>query len=294
MAFYFNFARGWRIGFAALSFLVCALSGAQAGPALWVAKSRSATVYLFGTVHVLPKSTTWMNPKIESALADSGELWTEADIGDLSDAVSAIRHYGMATPGETEQLLPAEYRSRYERQIVQTGLNPVIFAHARPWLADILLSTGAMQRAGAGAAGVDMALLGYAHDHKLLTPTFETMDEQFAMLSDMPQDAQIASLEDAIDEFDQAGPIFSEMLGAWQAGDAAKLDDLINQKMRAKSEVVWTELILRRNEKFADRIGDRLQGQGTAFVAVGAGHLVGSDGIPALLERRGFTVTRIE
>ena len=294
MALYFNFARGWRIGLAALSFLVCALSGTQAAPALWVAKSRSATVYLFGTVHVLPKSTTWMNPKIESALADSGELWTEADIGDLSDAVSAIRHYGMATPGETEQLLPAEYRSRYERQIVQTGLNPVIFAHARPWLADILLSTGAMQRAGAGAAGVDMALLGYAHDHKLLTPTFETMDEQFAMLSDMPQDAQIASLEDAIDEFDQAGPIFSEMLGAWQAGDAAKLDDLINQKMRAKSEVVWNELILRRNEKFADRIGDRLQGQGTAFVAVGAGHLVGSDGIPALLERRGFTVTRIE
>jgi uncharacterized protein YbaP (TraB family) len=128
----------------------------------------------------------------------------------------------------------------------------------------------------------------------MLTPTFETVDEQFAMLSDLPQVAQISSLEDAIDEFDQAGPIFSKLVDAWQSGDEDKLDKLINQTMKEKNEAVWTEIILRRNERFADKISDRLQGSGTAFVAVGAGHLCGSDGIPQLLERRGFTVKRIE
>ena len=278
-----------------LALAICLYGGAVcAAPALWVAKSRSATVYLFGTVHLLPKSTAWMTPNIQSALAESTELWTEADVGNLAAGIDAIRHYGIAAPGETEQLLPADYRTRYERQIAKTGLSHVLLSHARPWLADMLLTTSAIARLGDGATGVDMVLLSYARDHKLVTPTFETMDQQFAMMSDLPQEAQIASLENAIDDFDQAGPIYSDMLKAWQTGDQARLDTLINQELKAKNALLWTELILRRNEKFAERIADRLQGSGTAFVAVGAGHLCGSDGVPALLERRGFMVSRVE
>jgi uncharacterized protein YbaP (TraB family) len=279
---------------ASLLILLGLLTGARANPALWMVKSQSATVYLFGTVHLLPKTSLWLDPKIKAALAGSSELWTEADIGDLSNDIDAIRHYGIAAPGETEQLLPPSYRARYAAQVAKSGLNTTLLAHARPWLADMLLTTSALARAGAGVTGVDMALLAYAHEHSLLTPTFETTNEQFAMMSDLPQAAQIASLENAIDEFDRAGPIYSDMLNAWQAGDQAKLDTLINLELKAKNEQLWTELILRRNEKFADRLGDRLQGSGTAFVAVGAGHLCGSDGVPALLTRRGFTVTRVE
>jgi uncharacterized protein YbaP (TraB family) len=274
--------------------LVSLLSQAQADPGLWIVKSRSATVYLFGTVHVLPRTVTWMDPKIQAALAESSELWTEADIGDLSEGIDAIRHYGMGDAGETEHLLPPEYRARYASQIAKTGLSATFLARARPWLADMLLTTSAIQRAGGGDSGVDVVLLAYAHDHKLATPTFETMEQQFAMMSDLPRDSQIASLENAIDEFDHAGPIYGQMLAAWQSGDQAKLDTLVNLQLKAKNELLWTELILRRNEKFADRIGDRLQGSGTAFVAVGAGHLCGSDGMPALLMRRGFEVTRVE
>ena len=278
----------------AFAALLCLAPGVRANPALWMVKSRSATVYLFGTVHVLPRTITWLDPKIQAALAASSELWTEADIGNLTDGIDAIRHYGIAAPGETEQLLPPAYRARYASQIVKTGLSTTFLSRARPWLADMLLTTSAIQRAGGGETGVDMVLLAYAHDHKLLTPTFETMDQQFAMMSDLPQDAQIASLENAIDEFDHAGPIYGDMLAAWQSGDQDKLDKLINQELKAKNELLWTELILRRNEKFAEHIGDRLQGAGTAFVAVGAGHLCGSDGVPALLQRRGYEVTRVE
>jgi len=280
--------------FFALAVFFSLLQTARADPALWVASGRSATVYLYGTVHVLPKSVVWMDDKVKKALAASTELWTEADVGDLSEAVTAIRHYGIASPGQTEALLPPEYRLRYERQIGQTGVPAVLFAHAQPWFAEVLLTTSAIQRAGANQSGVEMTLLAYARDHKMLTPTFETVDEQYAMMSDLPQAAQIDSLEDAIDEFDRAGPIFSQLVDAWQAGDEKKLDKLINQTMRAKNEIVWTELILRRNERFAEKISDRLQGEGTAFVAVGAAHMVGSDGIRVLLQNKGFTVKPVE
>jgi uncharacterized protein YbaP (TraB family) len=271
------------------------LAPARANPALWMVTSQSATVYLFGTVHVLPKSVTWLDDKVKHALAASSELWTEAEVGDLQETLDAIRHYGIAAPGETERLLPEAYRQRYAKQISQTNVSPVIFAHARPWLAEILLTTGAIRRAGATQPGVETTLLAYARDHKLSTPTFETADQQFAILSDMPQAAQLSSLEDTIDEFDQAGPVFGKLVDAWKDGDEVTLDRLINQTMRAKNEAVWTELIQRRNERFAEKIGDRLQGAGTAFVAVGAGHLCGrDDGVPAILKNRGFTVTRIE
>ncbi len=279
---------------AALVMAIGLVAAAQANPALWVVKSQSATVYLFGTVHLLPKATNWMVPKIQAALAASSELWTEADIGNLSGDIDTIRHYGFAPSGETADLLPPSYRARYAAQIAETGLSRVFLTHARPWLADMLLTTSALQRTGAGTSGVDMALLAYAHDHALLTPTFETIDQQFAMMADLPQTVQIASLENTIDEFDHAGPIYADMLAAWQAGDQARLDTLINQQLKAKNEQLWTELILRRNEKFADKINDRLQGSGTAFVAVGAGHLCGSDGVPAMLARHGFTVIRVE
>lgn len=277
-----------------LAGLFAAAAPARADPALWVAKSEGATVYLFGTIHVLPKGTVWMDKAITDALKASSELWTEADVSNLTGAVSAIRHYGISSSQDTAALLPPEYRDRYRKQMGMTGFSPELFAHARPWLAEILLTSAAMRHAGPMTLGAEATLLAFARDHHMATPTFETVDGQFALLADMPQEAQIASLEQQIDEFDQSGAMFSQMIRAWQTGDEKALDASVNQQMRAHSEMVWTELILRRNERFAQKIADRLQGEGTAFVAVGAAHLAGPDGVPALLKNYGFSVTRLQ
>ena len=154
--------------------------------------------------------------------------------------------------------------------------------------------SAALKHSGPMSPGVEPTLLAYAHAHHKPTPTFETLDQQFAMLADMPQDVQIAALEDQIDEYDDAGPLFGRMLAAWRAGDEAALDRLIVQDMRHRSEATWTELILRRNERFAQKVVERLAGTGTAFVAVGVAHLCGSDGLPQLLRNQGFRVERVQ
>jgi len=267
---------------------------AAAHPALWVAKNGSATVYLFGTIHVLPADAQWMDDAIQKALSASQEIWTEADISNLSKSVSAIRHYGLHADHPTETMLPPRFRARYRQQVELSGLPPALIAQAQPWLVEILLSAAAMQRTGALGLGVEANLMSYAHTHHLSTPNFETLDEQFAMMSDMPKEAQITSLEEQINEWDGAGEQFRALLVAWKSGDVDGLDRLTNQDMRHHDEMVWTELILRRNERFVAKIEDRLQGTGTAFVAVGAAHLCGSTGVPSLLKARGFAVTRIQ
>ncbi len=284
-----------RIALCCAPVFIC-LQQALADPALWKALSPSATVYLFGTVHVLPGNDggSWLTQGVRKALADSSEVWTEADVGDLAGNVDAIRHYGLDVEHTVTDQLPPSYRKRFDRQMARTAVPAALVAHARPWLAEILLNQTALQQAGPMGPGVEASLLSYAHAHHLTTPTFETVDQQFAMMADIPVADQLASLKQQIDEFSDAARMFAELLAAWRGGDEAKLDSLTNQDMRAHDEALWTELILRRNERFAQRIGDRLQGSGTAFVAVGAAHLCGSTGVPALLGRAGFTVTRVQ
>ncbi len=271
------------------------ISPAAANPALWVVRSSGATVYLFGTVHILPQGMVWKNAAIDKALDASSEIWTEADISKLSSTVAAIKRYGLQKGPPVAEQLPPQYRPRYEQEIRDTELPALLFAHARPWLAEQLLTIGAMQHAKpAIAPGVEPTLMEFAMAHHKATPNFETAEQQFAILADIPQDAQLASLERQIDEFDSADGTFSRLANAWHAGDVATLDRLVNQDMRAHVPRLWTDIIERRNGEFASRIADRLQGTGTVFVAVGAGHLCGSESVQAHLAASGFTVERLQ
>ena len=266
---------------------------ACADPALWIAHGPNATVYLFGTIHILPAGQHWMDASIQKALDASSEIWTEADISDLSGSVNAIRHYGLGAAQSTGQLLPAAYRARYGKLVASSGMPAALLAQARPWLVEVVLMGALLKQAGPLSAGAEGTLLAYAHAHHKSTPTFETVDQQFAIMADMPLATQLVSLENQIDDSDDAGPQFHNLVAAWLVGDDAALDRLINQSMRQHSEEIWTELILRRNERFAQRIADRLAGTGVAFVAVGVAHLCGSVGVPQLLRNQGFLVQRV-
>ena len=234
-----------------------------------------------------------MDPAIQTALDASTEVWTEADISDLSNSVNAIRHYGMGAATSAEQLLPEAYRARYRVLAAASGMPAALLAQARPWLVEVLLLGASLRHSGPVEPGAEATLLAYAHAHHKATPTFETVDQQFAIMADMPPATQLAALENDIDDSDDAVAQFHNLVAVWRTGDEAAVDRQVNQTMRLRSEAVWTELILRRNERFAQRIAERLAGSGVAFVAVGVAHLCGSVGVPQLLRNQGFAVERV-
>ena len=277
-----------------IALMLLAAGPARAAPALWVAHGANATVYLFGTVHILPAGEHWMDGRIQTALDASGEVWTEADVSDLTNSVNAIRHYGLGAAQSAEQLLPQAYHARYERLAAASGMPAALLAQARPWLVEVMLMGALLKQTGPVSVGAEASLLAYAHAHHKATPTFETVDQQFAIMADMSQATQLVSLENQIDEADNAGPQFHDMVAGWLAGDVAALDRQINQTLRDRSEETWNELIVRRNERFAQRVAERLSGTGVAFVAVGVAHMCGSVGVPALLRNQGFSVERVE
>ena len=265
---------------------------AQAAPGLWVVHSSTATVYLFGTVHSLPNSTHWQSTPIEHAMAASDEIWTEADTSSLPELVRLIRRYGLTQQGNMRTVLPKRYRARYDMEMSSAGLSVDTFGHVKPWLAELLLTGGALKHARFGH-GVETDLLAYAHKHGKATPTFETADEQFAILADLPIEAQIRALELQIDGYSGTAGDMTAMVRAWIAGDDPLLDRLSNQKLAATNERYFDDVIVRRNEHFASSIITRLQSTGTAFVAIGAAHLCGHNSVQSFLRNYGVTAERV-
>ena len=264
---------------------------AAADPALWVVHSSTATVYLFGTVHRLPPKVVWRTPVIDRALASSQEVWTEADAGTMPSLVRLIRRYGLSPRVNLRNILPARYRSRYDMEMSSAGLSVDQFGHVKPWLAEMLL-TGATLRHAAGF-GVEIDLLAYARKHNKATPTFETADQQFSILSDLPIASQARALELQIDGYPSANGSMNGLVRAWLAGDDQLVNALSNKPLAENDERYFDDVIVRRNENFAQAIATRLAGSGTAFVAIGAAHLCGPNSVQFFLKNYGMTAERI-
>jgi hypothetical protein len=138
-------------------------SAAFAAPSLWVIKSPSATVYLFGTIHLLRASQDWETQAIKDALADSQELWLE--VPDLDDAASArklVAQLGYDSAHPLSTVLPAKDLARLKMAAGRLGLpeGEATFEPMRPWLAALALTESQILHAGYQPnAGVEHILL---------------------------------------------------------------------------------------------------------------------------------------
>src|SRR5690606_26053539 len=102
---------------------------------------------------------------------------------------------------------------------------------------------------------------------------------------------QLEVLRETIVEYEEAREDLVVQLESWIGGDLTGLEAEtaeIGREVGALYEVLFVD----RNHGFVDGIEDILAGEGTALVAVGLGHYVGPDSIPALLEERGYSVER--
>ena len=117
-------------------------------------------------------------------------------------------------------------------------------------------------------------------------------EQQIRLFAGLSDQAQLDFLISEIDDADRAVGEFKQLLAAWYAGDVEKIDSLNNAELRDKHSELFQALVVKRNQNFTEQIQDLLKGDGVSFVAIGAGHLVGKDSVPAMLEKQGHKVTR--
>jgi uncharacterized protein YbaP (TraB family) len=266
----------------------------EAHPALWAVQDADTTIYLFGTVHMLDGGTRWFEGGLKQRFEASGELRLElvqepgSDKQTLAQTLGAVQH---DTP--LSERLPPTVAQKFRAALVALGQPADAFAHDDIWFAAIMLSQLSAGQAGySGAMGVEPALTEDAASRHMAMTGFETRREQGGYLASLSSAAQVALLEQTIDNIPKAKALFGATGDAWAAGDDKALAKLLDADLKRSPELRET-MLAARNRRWADWVAKRMDQPGTVFVAVGAGHLAGSDSVQHLLVRKGLKVTRV-
>lgn len=271
-------------------------AAAPSGPALWKVADADTTIYLFGTVHVLPEGGEWYDARISKALESSDSIVTELPPSALTDAnaQATIMGYAMLPPEKSlRAMLSEEQRTTYEAALGKLKIPPQAFDRFEPWFAAMTLSMLPLIQNGYKVdSGVEKVLEAKAGPGKT-RGAVETIDYQMKLFDELPMEAQTAYLASVSGKVDEVVPSLNAMVEAWKKGDADKLAALMNESMR-DDQALADRLLFARNRNWAQWIDDRLDQPGTVFMAVGAGHLAGSESVQAVLAKRGIESTRVQ
>jgi uncharacterized protein YbaP (TraB family) len=271
---------------------------AEAAPALWKVTSATSEIYLFGTLHALQPGTQWRTPAYDAAYAKAQTVWFEADLGTADPATVGliVSRYGVDPErGLSEKLAADDLRA------LQGQADMDRMEHLRPWAAALMLSMRPVLAGGADVArGADIVVTRQARAGGKQVRTFETLEDQARMFAGLSEPAELRYLADVIHQRQapprrlSLDPGASSLEAQWLAGDLARLGPGLVGELAHDNPGLYDALLKRRNLAWADQLTSEMAGAHVELVNVGALHMVGPDGLPALLAARGFKVERIQ
>jgi len=273
------------------------IAAASPRPALWQVSDKDTTIYLFGTIHLLPKDSRWQTPALESAMGQSQGLFLETIIDEANPTelakVMASLGFAQGLPPILDRV-PAAKRPLLEAAIAKSGLPRAAFDRMETWAAAFTLLGIQFRSIGLeGGEGVETILKTAFRGAGKPVGQLETNREQLGFFDTLPERAQRTLLEGAIDAPGDMRVHFQGMLDAWLRGDVASIAKTFNEDLSASPELM-DALIRRRNETWTDWITQRMREPGTIMIAVGAGHLAGTGSVQQYLQRRGMKVKRVQ
>lgn len=292
--------RPMRLALSCLLLLSVALPAAGSDahvPMLWRIDGSAGDVYLLGSVHLLKESDYPLASAVEVAYAEAEELVFELSPADMrsGDAGARMMRMGALPAGESlREHVSGETWAAVESYVEGGGYLPLsAIERMRPWMLALTLSVMQMQRAGLDPAfGIEQHFLRKLDADGKLGAGMETIDQQLALFAEGSAEEQDQQLHKTLQELPEMEAQLDEMRRLWRSGDADGLHALVSEEME-EYPAVYDRLIVDRNRAWVPLVEAQLADEGDELVIVGAAHLVGPDGVVALLRARGHTVARI-
>ena len=280
---------------ALLAFSPAGAATPAARPALWAVSDADTTIYLFGTIHLLPDNYSWRTQKIDQAVGGSQQLVVETIVDDknpqkLMQAMASLGFANNLPP--LVQRLPASKRPALEAAIKKSGMPVQALDRMKTWTAAIILLGGKFKELGL-SGGVEGVLRNDFSTNGKPIGELESNVEQLSYFDRLPESAQRALLEGAIDDKQSMDSELGGMLKAWSSGDVNGIAKTFDRDLAGTPELAQS-LIKQRNANWSKWIEQRLDKPGAILVAVGAGHLAGKDSVLEMLKKQGYKVRRLQ
>lgn len=269
----------------------------HANPATWNIEGPKGNIFILGSIHFLPQNCFWLQPIIDKNLLDSVFFIGETpDYVELIDYFSKAAEPGGACNSKTplKDLLCKEDFQALEKMMEDFGLPLEKWENYKPWfMANVLLANACAQGGFLGDYGIEAVLDPLVKN--LEKPSFglENPEIQFKIFDDLSLETQMGRLKTSIDNRENLLPSIEMLYESWRVGD---LDSMYEKALKPLLDVpeFYSALIAERHPSWIRQIRRFLEIPGTHFLAAGVIHFIGPDSVLLMLERAGYTVTRIQ
>lgn len=285
--------------FLGLFLMACQALAAERG-ALFKVSGQANTLYLYGTIHAGKPDYYPLEPRIAKALAGAPVLALEVDVANDPAAVqAAFSQHGLFPAGSPAYAgLAAGRRQRLEAALKQQGVDPAAVAQLKPWMLVMMLALADVAKLGYDPAlGVDLHLARLARG-KARISELESVQYQAALMDRMPIEMQWTLLEETLEHIASGRQLREAraLFAAYEHADRKALEG-IAQRIEGDDSVsgkfVREVMLVERNGPMADKVAKLLARENNAVVAIGLMHLLGKEGVPELLRKRGLQVERV-
>ena len=260
-------------------------------PLFYEIASADGTVegWLLGTIHALPDGTRWQTPAIGDAIGEADLLVVELMLGDAAARQKVLVDLA-TTPGlpPLAERVPPDLRPQLAALLERGEVAEVDFSTQETWALAIVLA--GIDAPGDPANGVDRAMIGHFTGRPIRE--LEGLRGQLSIFDRLPEPQQRVMLASVVRESNNARRDPERLQRAWLAGDAATMQAATREGFLA-DPALREALLTGRNRRWAEALAPMLEQPPRPLIAVGAAHLVGPEGLAALLEARGYRLRRI-
>jgi uncharacterized protein YbaP (TraB family) len=260
---------------------------------MWKATSRQGVVYLVGSVHMLTKDYYPLAPALESAFKESDLLVEEVDLAEMlsPNTQFSLLARGMLPAGQTlDTVVSPATLALVNTRVGSLGMPLAALQQFKPWFLAMTLMAVEWQKAGFDAElGLDKHFYDRAKADGKTVQGLETTDYQISRFDGMTKSQQDHFLAESLKDLDTETASVNKVADAWKAGDAPTVERFVLQDLKDDPEM-YQRLLVERNRNWLPKLVALFARPGHAFVVVGAAHLVGPDGLLAMLKARGIRV----
>jgi uncharacterized protein len=266
---------------------------AQTHNFLWKATGKGNVVYLAGSIHLLTPDFYPLHPVFDNAFKDADLLVEEIDFGEMLGPESQMQALmrGMLPAGQTiDKVLSPATLALVNKTAKELGAPLDALQRFKPWM--LALTLEGLELASAGFdpnLGLDKHFYDLAKEGGKATQGLETVEYQLSRLDGMTAEQQDHMLAQTLKEIATEKASVTKLTTAWKSGDAKSVEQLVLGNLKT-DPVLYQRLLVERNQNWMPKIEALFARKGHALVLVGAAHLVGPDGLVALLKAKGYTV----